>query len=212
MSKDINSKKKTWEKLSQVDTDASDKESVLKEESSPEKKTESPPNKLTHPTYEALEEQLSKTEAELEEYKNKLIQSYADLQNKEKRFERQIESIHKFSQEELLSNLLPIKDNLEKAVALLISKSKVEKDPTLEGIQLTLKDLQKVLEKNGVKTIDPASGESFDAHYHQAMTTKESTEQTPNTILEVLQKGYLLNGRLLRPAWVVVAKAIEEKT
>ena len=219
MSKNESSKTKTWEKLtSQADKEAAVNESAVNEETSSAKKpASSSPNKLTHPAYEALEEQLLKTETQLEEHKSKLIQlkeqeayRLAEMENIRRRCKLDIENAYKFSLEKFVKDLLPVKDSLE--AALLVTGAEAENDSILKGVKLTLQALQKVLERNGIKTIDPSSGETFDAHYHQAMLTEENEQQAPNTILKVLQKGYLLNERLMRPAMVVVAKAIEENS
>jgi molecular chaperone GrpE len=216
MNKNERSKTKNWEKLnSQVEQETTVDASAVKEEASTAKKTKSPANELTYPSYAALEEQLLKTETQLEENKNKLVQykeqdtyRLAEMENIRRRCKLDIENAYKFSLEKFIKDLLPVKDSLE--AALFITRVDTENDPILRGVKLTLQELQKILDKNGVKAIDPASGETFDAHYHQAMLAEENNQQSPNTILKVLQKGYLLNERLMRPAMVVVAKAAEE--
>lgn len=217
MSKNQNSKKTTWEKLNtQANQETMANESAVKESTPPEDKSKVPSNQLT-PSYETLEAQLQETKLELAEdkkqllhYKEQVTYRLAETENVRRRCKLDIENDRKFFLQEFMQALLPVKDNLE--AALLTQVVEAENDPTLEGVQLTLQELQKVLEKNGLKTIDPALGENFDAHYHQAMLTEENDQQMPNTILKVLQKGYLLHERLLRPARVVVAKASEKNS
>lgn len=208
--KNENSKKTTWEKLN-AESDETANESAIKEEAFSAKKSESSSNKLIHPSHEALEEQLQKTEAQLEEHKSKLAQykeqdtyRLAEMENIRRRSKLDIENAYKFSLEKIIKELLPVNDYLEAALG---SITEAENDPTLKGIQLTLQALQKALKNNGVEVIEPVSGQVFDPEHHQAMLTEESADQAPNTILKMLQKGYMLHGRLIRPAVVVVAKA-----
>ena len=214
--KNESSKKTTWEKLNaQAEHEVTANEPEIKEDAFSEKKSEASPNKLPHPSYEELEEQLFNTETQLEEHKSKVAQykeqdtyRLAEMENIRRRCKLDIENAYKFSLEKIIKELLPVKDSLEAALAPITT----ENTASLKGIQLTLNQLQSVLEKNGVETVEPTTGEPFDAHYHQAMLAEENVEQDPNTILKVLQKGYLLNKRLMRPALVVVAKASEENT
>lgn len=206
------SKKSTWEKLNIA---AKEKPKSTNEEktSSPEKKKPEQEKQLPHPSYEELETQLLATEKQLDDSKTQLaklkeqkIYQLAEMDNIQRRTKRDIENAYKFSLEKFIKELLPVKDSLETALAHAKSE---EQDAALSGIQLTLKQLQSLLEKNGVKSIEPA-GQPFDSHFHEAMLAEESNE-APNTIIRVLQKGYLLHERLMRPALVVVAKA-KEKT
>ena len=106
------------------------------------------------------------------------------MDNIQRRTKRDIENAYKFSLEKFIKELLPVKNSLE--TALVHAKSE-EQDAALSGIQLTLKQLQSLLEKNGVKSLEPA-GQPFDSHFHEAMLAEESNE-IPNTIIRVLQKG-----------------------
>lgn len=210
------SKKSTWEKLNSTakeDTSTSSNEAKV---SAAEAEKEKPVQgkQLNHPSYEALEAQLLATENQLNGVKNQLAQleeqkiyQLAEMDNIQRRTKRDIENAYKFSLEKFIKELLPIKDSLETALA---HAKPEEQDTALSGIQLTLKQLQHLFEKNGVKSIEPA-GQPFDSHFHEAMLTEENDELAPNTIIRVLQKGYLLHERLMRPALVVVAKA-KEKT
>jgi molecular chaperone GrpE len=207
------SKKSTWEKLNiaakQVSPTANEKKIPSTEKEKPEQEKQ-----LTHPDYAALEAQLLETEKRVNDYKSQLVKveeqkiyQLAEMENIQRRTKRDIDNAYKFSLEKFIKELLPIKDSLEKALELAIAK---EHDLALSGIQLTLKQLENLLEKNGVKPIEPA-GKQFDPHFHEAMLAEENDEFPPNTIIKVLQKGYLLHERLMRPALVVVAK-VKEKT
>lgn len=207
------SKKSTWEKLNIAANQGSSKST--NEEKAPSAENEKPKQEqLTHPSYEALETQLLETENQLNEVKSQLakfeeqkIYQLAEMDNIQRRAKRDIENAYKFSLEKFIKELLPIKDSLETALEHAAAK---EPDTALSGIQLTLKQLQSLFEKNGVKSIEPA-GQPFDSHFHEAMLIEENNELVPNTIIKVLQKGYLLHERLIRPARVVVSKA-KEKT
>lgn len=207
------SKKSTWEKLNIASKQETSKSTNEEKASSAEKKKPKQEKQLPHPSYEELEAQLLATEKQLDDSKGQLakleeqkIYQLAEMDNIQRRTKRDIENAYKFSLERFIKELLPVKDSLETALAHAKSE---EKDVALSGIQLTLKQLQNLLEKNGVKSIEPA-GQPFDSHFHEAMLAEESNE-APNTIIRVLQKGYLLHERLMRPALVVVAKA-KEKT
>jgi molecular chaperone GrpE len=208
------SKKSTWEKLNIAAKQETSKSTNEEKAPSEEKEKPEQEKQITHPSYEALEAQLLETENRLDDYKSQLAKSeeqkiyqLAEMDNIRRRTKRDIENAYKFSLEKFIKELLPVKDSLE--TALEHAKTE-EQDSALSGIQLTLKQLQSLLEKNGVKSIEPA-GEPFDAHFHEAMLAEESDELAPDTVIRVLQKGYLLHERLMRPALVVVAKA-KEKT
>lgn len=208
------SKKSTWEKLNIAAKQDTSKTSNEEKVASAEKEKPDQEKQLTHPSYEALEAQLLATENQLNDSKSQLIKleeqkiyQLAEMDNIQRRTKRDIENAYKFSLEKFIKELLPVKDSLETALAHAKAE---ERDAALSGIQLTLKQLQSLLEKNGVKSIEP-TGQAFDSHFHEAMLAEESDELAPNTIIRVLQKGYLLHERLMRPALVVVAKA-KEKT
>ncbi len=209
------SKKSTWEKLNIAAKQEKPKSTHEEKNSSidTEKKKPEQEKQLPHPSYEELEAQLLATEKQLDDSKGQLakleeqkIYQLAEMDNIQRRTKRDIENAYKFSLEKFIKELLPVKDSLETALAHAKSE---EQDAALSGIQLTLKQLHSLLEKNGVKSIEP-TGQPFDSHFHEAMLAEESNE-APNTIIRVLQKGYLLHERLMRPALVVVAKA-KEKT
>jgi molecular chaperone GrpE len=152
---------------------------------------------------QALTEQLNAAQAEALENRDHYLRARADLDNFRKRAQREKEDLLKFSNETILRELLPVIDNLERALQHAATDG--EKG-LLQGVELTLGQFSKVLEKFNVVAIEPL-GEIFDSARHEAMGQIESAEQPPNTIVQLLQKGYLLNDRLLRPAMVLNAKA-----
>ena len=152
---------------------------------------------------QALTEQLNVAQAEALENRDHHLRARADLDNFRKRAQREKEDLLKFSNETILRELLPVIDNLERALQHAAADG--EKG-LLQGVELTLGQFGKVLEKFNVVAIE-AVGELFDPARHEAMGQIESAEQPPNTIVQLLQKGYLLNDRLLRPALVLIAKA-----
>jgi len=129
----------------------------------------------------------------------------ADLQNVRRRAEQDVEKAHKFALEKFASDLLPIIDSLERGLDLSNPDDENIR-PMREGIELTLKMFQDTLKRYNLEALDP-HGEPFSAELHQAMAMQESADVEPNSVLKVFQKGYSLNGRLLRPAMVVVSKA-----
>lgn len=138
--------------------------------------------------------------AELRRLKELSLREHAELDNLRKRMTREVEQARRFANERLLAALLPVLDSLEAALATV-----GDQDTHREGLELTLRQLRKVAEDNGLVCVDP-SGETFDPQRHQAMSVIESAVHAPDTVVQVHQKGYALNERLLRPALVVVAK------
>jgi len=128
------------------------------------------------------------------------LRERADLENQRKRMLRDVEHARKFANERLLGDLLPVLDALERGIETAGSDSAVA-----EGLKLTQRELLKVAESNGLKQLNPA-GEAFNPEHHQAVSAQPSAEYAAGTVLQVFQKGYLLNERLLRPAMVVVSQ------
>jgi molecular chaperone GrpE len=125
------------------------------------------------------------------------------LENYRKRTDREIENARKFAVERFAQELVTVGDALEAG----ISAGAANPGPALlEGAEATLRQLHRAFEKAGIKIIDPA-GQPFDPEWHEAMVAQESRDAAPNTVLTVIQKGYSLNGRLLRPARVIVSKS-----
>ena len=154
---------------------------------------------------EALHAQIESLSAAMESAKEQVLRSQAEAQNSQRRAQQDIEKAHKFGQEKLVTDLLPVVDNLERALDSL-DRDNPDFKAVIEGIELTHKSFVDALGKHNVKAIDP-KGEPFDPELHQAMTMVENPEVEPNTVVEVFQKGYTLHGRLVRPAMVVVSKA-----
>lgn len=151
--------------------------------------------------------QLEDARNKADEHWNQCLRLQAELENTRRRAERDIQSAHKFGLEKLILELLPVIDSLE--LGLNAANGEHEGIASLrEGTELTLKMFLGALEKFGVKAVDPM-GEAFNPELHQAMSMLPSEEFAPNTVMAVMQKGYTLNDRLVRPAMVMVAKAPE---
>lgn len=142
--------------------------------------------------------------AELEAAKDAALRAQADAMNAQRRAEQEIEKARKFALERFCGDLLSVVDNLERA--LESSGDEQGSAALAEGVELTRKGFMDVLAKYGVEAVDP-TGEPFDPETAQAMSMVEQPDAEPNSVVAVMQKGYLLNGRLLRPAMVMVAKA-----
>jgi len=151
-------------------------------------------------TMHAVEVDLDELHAELAELKDKLVRARAEIDNIQRRAERDIAKAHRRSGEQILQDLLPVVDALEGAL-----QDQSRAVTTHEGVQLTLDMLLKVMEKFGVTVVDPVD-QPFNPELHEAISMQQQAKATSNTVLQVSQKGYLLNERLLRPALVVVAK------
>ncbi|MCG2835579.1 nucleotide exchange factor GrpE [Photobacterium sp. WH77] len=154
---------------------------------------------------EELEAALAVSEAKVKEQQDSVLRARADIENMRRRTEQEIDKARKFALEKFAGELLPVIDNMERALELADKTDETLK-PMLEGIELTLKTMTDTVEKFGLKAINPM-GEAFNPEFHQAMSMQESAEHAPNTVMMVLQKGYELNGRVVRPAMVMVAKA-----
>ena len=140
---------------------------------------------------------------EVQESSDKAVRATAELDNIRKRTSRDIENAHKFALERFVNELLPVVDSME--LGINASQSAEDIESLREGMDLTLKMLFDSMGKFGVKTIDPA-GEKFDPEWHEAVSMQELEGSEPGRVVTVIQKGYELNGRLVRPAMVVVAK------
>ncbi|MGQ0699239.1 MAG: nucleotide exchange factor GrpE [Panacagrimonas sp.] len=159
----------------------------------------------TAPDMASLKAQLGEAEAKAAAARDAHMRALADMDNLRKRNERDIQSARQYGAEKLLGELLGVADSLDFGLAAAI-KPDAQAATIVEGMQLTRKQLQATLEKHGVKLVDPL-GEPFNPDQHEAVTMLESAETPPNHVLNVMQKGYRLHDRLLRPAMVVVAKA-----
>lgn len=164
-----------------------------------------PMGALEHPSYEALEEKLTEAEAKANQFWNQFLRTQADLENMRRRTERDISSAHKYGSEKLIAELLLVIDSLERGLELTAEASDAGVKTVRDGMEMTLSMLLKTLEKHGAKQLNPL-GEPFNPEWHQAVSMADDPKAEPNTVLQVLQRGYLLHDRLLRPAIVVVAK------
>jgi len=139
--------------------------------------------------------------------KDSVVRAAADVDNIRRRAAQDVEKAHKFALEKFANELLPVIDNLERAIEFSDKENEALK-PLLEGIDMTVKSFNDAVAKFGVEIVNP-QGEQFNPEFHQAMSIQPSNDVSPNTVLAVMQKGYTLNGRLLRPAMVMVSKAAD---
>jgi molecular chaperone GrpE len=154
------------------------------------------------------EARISALEAELAEHRDRLLRALAETENTRRRAQREREDAAKYAISGFAKDVLAVADNLRRALASL-PEGKVRDAPTrnlLAGVAATEKELLAVFERHGIRRIDPA-GERFDHNFHQAIYEAERADEPPGTIVEVLQPGYVLHDRLLRPAMVGVARA-----
>jgi molecular chaperone GrpE len=161
-----------------------------------------PQDDMTYDAAEPASEEMVETlKAELEQLRAESLRERADLDNQRKRLAREVEMARKFANERLLGDLLPLFDSMEAGLA-----AAPEGDPLRAGMELTLRQLHRIAEANGLLEVAPAAGDSFDPERHQAMSMIDAPGVAPGAVAQTFQKGYLLNERLLRPALVVVAK------
>lgn len=153
---------------------------------------------------EDLAAQLESARAEAESYRDQALRAHAEAENVRKRAERDVEAVRKFALERFAAELLGVRDSLELGLRAA-GEASADLDKLREGMDLTARMLAQAMEKFGIEELDP-QGSAFDPSYHEAVSTRESGEHEPNTVLSVMQKGYLLNGRVLRPAMVVVSR------
>ncbi|HEY9547246.1 MAG TPA: nucleotide exchange factor GrpE [Solimonas sp.] len=157
---------------------------------------------------DALRAQINDAETRAAAAKEAQLRATADLENTRRRLERDAASSLKYATEKLLTELLAVTDSFELGLKAAAEAADTSAKAMGEGMQLTYRQLMSVLEKHGVKQIDPV-GQPFNPDFHQAMTMAPSTDVPANHVLSVMQKGYSLHDRLLRPAMVVVARAPE---
>jgi molecular chaperone GrpE len=150
---------------------------------------------VQQPQQKSLEELLAEAQAKIEQQRDTMLRAVADAENARKRAQSEAASAQKYALERFAERLLPVMDSLEAAL----------QSGDTSGVELTLKQLSEALEKSSIRPIEPKAGERFDPHRHQAMAAVEA-ESEPNTVVSVMQKGYRLHDRVLRPALVTVAK------
>jgi len=153
---------------------------------------------------ENLKAQLESATAKADEQKDLALRTHAEMDNLRKRQSRELENAHKYALDKIAEELLPVRDTLELGVAAA-DEEQAELAKIVEGTELTLKMLTSALEKFNICEVNPV-GEKFNPDLHQAISMQEGTDKEANTVLTVMQKGYTLSDRLLRPAMVVIAK------
>jgi molecular chaperone GrpE len=204
------------------DNDVSD-ESVIQEQGSEQSApTDSDSNEIQNDTAELAEHAaeaaaeaaediveaevtLEHLQQELEAARDAAMRAHAEAQNARRRSDQDVEKARKYALDRFAGELLPVVDNLERALEATAGDQEILK-PIAEGVELTLKSFRDALKKFNVEMVDP-EGEPFDPQFHQAMSMVENAEVEPNTVIAVMQKGYTLNGRLVRPAMVMVSKS-----
>ncbi|GAB5991986.1 nucleotide exchange factor GrpE [Aeromonas enteropelogenes] len=154
-----------------------------------------------------LEAQLEAAQQASAEERERAIRAVAEMENLRRRAAQDVEKAHKFALEKFAGELLPVLDNLERAIELADKENDALK-PMIEGVELTLKSMQSGVAKFGLVALDPTN-QPFDPNAHQAMSMVPSADVAPNTVIAVMQKGYELNGRVIRPAMVMVSKSAD---
>lgn len=159
---------------------------------------------LDHPSYESLENKLTEAEQKMNEYWNEVMRTRAEMENTRRRCENDVVQARKFALTKFAGDLLSVADSLGHALACEYGDNQFARS-IHEGVDMTMNMLLQTFERYGIKQIDPV-GMMFDPNQHQAVSTEEVLDMKTNTVVRVLQKGYMLNDRLIRPAMVVVAK------
>ena len=193
----VDEKEPTEDLLEEMDGEG---EEVLGPEDESQSEKEIP---LGEMTTDQLMEKISEVQASADANMDSYLRSQAEMENMKKRFQKDKQDLIKYGNETLTKQLLPVADNLEKA--LDHSKDENSIEALREGVDLTLKGLMNVLEKAGVEVVE-AVGAPFDPNFHEAVSEQEDNRAAPGTVLKELQKGYLLNERLVRPAMVIINK------
>ena len=166
-----------------------------------EKKAISAPEKNA----DSLEAQLEDAQAKATDNWNQFLRAKAEMDNLRRRNTKDVENAHKYGMEKFINELLPVMDSM----GMGLSVEDASAESLREGMVLTMSMLEKMMEKLGIEEINPIN-EKFNAEKHQAMSLQPNAEVEPNTVIAVMQKGYSLNDRLIRPAMVMVSKAAEE--
>ncbi len=158
---------------------------------------------------EELQARLQDAEKKAQENWDNLLRTKAEMENLRRRHDRELENAHKYALERFAQELLPVIDSLEMGAAAASAEG-ASLEQVREGTELTLKMLLAAIDKFGIQAVHP-EGEPFNPEYHQAMSMLESPHHEPNTVMNVMQKGYTINDRLIRPAMVVVSKPAVNK-
>lgn len=163
---------------------------------------------LEHPSYEELLQKLNEAEQKADQHWERVLRMQADAKNAEQRAKRELDNAYKYALDKFVNGLLPVVDSLELCLTSVPADMQKAAASVIEGVQMTLKMFLAELEKAGVQQVNPVN-EPFNPETQQAISMVPSTELAPGTVVSVLQKGYTLNQRMVRPAMVVVAKAPE---
>ncbi|MGM0418328.1 MAG: nucleotide exchange factor GrpE [Thermodesulfobacteriota bacterium] len=155
-----------------------------------------------------LKNKLGKAEDKIKELNDQYVRSHAELENFKRRTKKEVSDFKRYAVESLVKQLLPIFDNLERAVFSAESSGESESCQITQGIKMTLKEIERVFEQFSIKPIE-AAGEKFDPAYHMAVGQEERDDVEENTVVNQFQKGYMLHDRLIRPAMVTVAKPVQ---
>ena len=150
-----------------------------------------------------LEAELAEARARADEHWSSYLRAVAETDNVRKRAQRDVEAAHRFAVERFAADMIEVRDTLELGIA---AGTAPESASFVEGMQATLRLIDKAFDRAGIVVVDPA-GQPFNPEFHEAMVTQPSADQAPGSVLAVVQKGFTLNGRLLRPARVVIARA-----
>ena len=172
--------------------------------------TDQPADTESTASDEHLQQQLAEAEAKAKEHWDQLLRVKAEQENLRRRHEREVENAHKYALERFAQDLLPVIDSLEMGAEAAASEG-ATLEKVREGTELTLKMLLSTMERFGIQAVHP-EGEPFNPEYHQAMSMLESPKHEANMVMNVMQKGYTLNERLIRPAMVVVSKGSSDTT
>lgn len=159
---------------------------------------------LEHPTYQEMLKKLDEAERKADEHWQRILRMQADSENAARRAKLDVEKAHKYALEKFVDDLIPIVDSLELCVANVPANLDSKGHAVIEGVNLTLKMFLNALDKYAVKQVNPVS-QPFDPEFEQAISVQYDPKLAPNTVVSVLQKGYTLNNRLIRPALVVVS-------
>ena len=170
-------------------------------------KTEADQNKESE---QSVTSELEKLKEEKDDYYDRLLRASAEFDNYKKRANREMTELRKYANESLTRELLSVVDNLERAI-MMSTENQTAVDSIVEGVDMTLKEILKILEKFYVTPLI-SMGEVFDPRFHQAVGQEESEDCPANSIIKELQKGYMIHDRLLRPAMVIVSKAKPENS
>ena len=179
------------------------------EQASVEQATEAqqtePVENLEAPTVESLMEEVAALQAKVTDQSDSVMRAQAEVQNIRRRAERDVENAHKFALDKFSSDLLPVIDSLERALEAAENLENEAVKAMRDGVELTLKMFVDTLGKHGIEQLNPM-GEPFNPEFHQAMSMVPNPDMEPNSVMAVMQKGYVLKGRLVRPAMVVVSQ------